>query len=260
MDLFVESCKHNPTVDWLIFTDLRLPKNRAENVKFIKMSLNKFCSLASKKIGLKIKTRCHYKVCDFKPAYGVIFEDYLKKYDFWGHDDIDKVFGNFRKIITDKLLEKYDVISTEKSKVVGYLTLFRNNKKINNAFRQSVDYEKVFQDGKKHYTFDEDGKEIENMTRVVKKLKSQRKIRYYSKDLTENDVCFWKFKFHWKNGRLIKQSGKYKKHSKKVYKPEEVLCFHFLFFKNKKGFLDYDFEYNDIPKGFFIKNEGFVKA
>ena len=260
MNLFVESCKHNPTVDWLIFTDFRLPKNRADNVKFIKMSLNKFCSLASKKIGFKIRTRCHYKVCDFKPAYGLIFEDYIKNYDFWGHDDIDKIFGNFRKIITDKLLEKYDVISTEESKVVGYLTLFKNNKKVNNTFRQSKDYKRVFQDGKKHYTFDEDGKDIENMTKVVEKMKSKKKIKYYSKDLTENDVCFWKFRFYWNKGKLIKQSGEYKKGLKKAYKTGEVLCFHFMFFKNKKGFLNYNFEYDQIPNGFFITNDGFVKA
>ena len=37
-----------------------------------------------------------YKLCDFKPAYGFIFGEYLKEYDYWGHCDIDIVWGDLR--------------------------------------------------------------------------------------------------------------------------------------------------------------------
>ena len=39
-----------------------------------------------------------YKLCDYKPAYGYIFPEYTKGYDYWGHCDMtDCIFGNLRK-------------------------------------------------------------------------------------------------------------------------------------------------------------------
>ena len=33
---------------------------------------------------------------DLRPAYGVLFEEYLDGYDFWGHCDLDVLFGRIR--------------------------------------------------------------------------------------------------------------------------------------------------------------------
>ena len=35
-----------------------------------------------------------YKLTDFKPAYGEIFQDYIIQYDFWGFTDIDLIYGD----------------------------------------------------------------------------------------------------------------------------------------------------------------------
>ena len=38
-----------------------------------------------------------YKLCDFRPAFGEIFADELAGYDFWGHSDLDLIFGQIRE-------------------------------------------------------------------------------------------------------------------------------------------------------------------
>ena len=58
------------------------------------------------KMALDINIQKPYKLCDFKPAYGKIFEDYLEAYDFWVHCDLDIRWGDIRKFIPEKVLEE----------------------------------------------------------------------------------------------------------------------------------------------------------
>jgi hypothetical protein len=109
---FLQSCRYNPTVDFLIFTNqsdaqLDLPAN----VKIISCSIGQFKADASRRLGFEVSVESGYKLCDFKPAYGYIFHDYIKEYDFWGYCDVDVIFGNIRAFMTDELLGEYDIIS-----------------------------------------------------------------------------------------------------------------------------------------------------
>src|SRR5471030_363722 len=84
-DYFVHSCKYNPTIDFFIITDDR--SRAAElppNVKLIYKTLNDISLLASEKLGFAVNISYGYKLCDFKPAYGLIFSELLNGYDFWG--------------------------------------------------------------------------------------------------------------------------------------------------------------------------------
>ena len=81
---FLHSCRYNPTVDFLIFTDnndpdLELPAN----VKIIFYSIEQFKTDAAKALGFELAVERGYKLCDFKPAYGTVLANYVKGYDFW---------------------------------------------------------------------------------------------------------------------------------------------------------------------------------
>lgn len=71
-----------------------------------------------------------YKLCDYKVAYGEIFERYLKKYDFWGYCDVDLFFGNVLKFVTKNLLDQYDRIYTR-----GHCCAYRNASIVNSWYR-----------------------------------------------------------------------------------------------------------------------------
>ncbi|MDR3340306.1 MAG: hypothetical protein LBT25_09510, partial [Candidatus Symbiothrix sp.] len=109
---FLHSCRYNPTIDFYIFTDIeeKLP-HLPPNVRLIPYSLEQFKADASKALGFDVAVESGYKLCDFKPAYGCIFSDWIKAYDFWGYCDIDLVFGNIRAFMTEDLLAEYDIIS-----------------------------------------------------------------------------------------------------------------------------------------------------
>ena len=56
--------------------------------------LEEFNNLIKLKLGVNPNIKegtC--KASDFRPALGVILEDQLKDYDFWGHTDLDCVYG-----------------------------------------------------------------------------------------------------------------------------------------------------------------------
>ncbi|PIY13291.1 MAG: hypothetical protein COZ17_01135 [Flavobacteriaceae bacterium CG_4_10_14_3_um_filter_33_47] len=153
-NLFLKSCSYNITVDFIIFSDNKTAYSLPKNVKIIPFTIEAFNQLATQKLVLGISVKSAYKLCDFKPAYGVIFQEYIKGYDFWGMTDIDIIFGRIREFMTHKLLETYDVISVRNDYPTGSFMLFKNDQTANNLFKKSKDYKKVFLSDT-HYCFDE---------------------------------------------------------------------------------------------------------
>lgn len=152
---YIHSCGFNSTIDFVIITDNTeeipfLPNN----VKIIHKELDEIIDSASEKFGFNINIDYPYKLCDFKPAYGFMFPEITKDYDFWGHCDLDIIYGDIRAFFTDDFFESYDYISVRHDYTTGCFGLYRNNDLLNNFFMKSKDYKKVFSEPK-HYCFDE---------------------------------------------------------------------------------------------------------
>lgn len=130
-NLWIESCRCNPTIDFLIITDQEV-EHLPPNVIIQKSSLEELRRRFNKSIGMSVKLDCPYKLCDLKPMYGVTFKDEFQGYDFWGHCDLDLIWGNLRKFLPDEILARYDKIFP-----LGHLSLYRNNSQTNEAFRLS---------------------------------------------------------------------------------------------------------------------------
>lgn len=126
-DLWLESAKRNSTIDFLIFTDCEIrPQN---NIKVYKCSLSDIKARACKVFGFQCKLESPYKLCDYKPACGLLFQKELQGYDYWGHIDPDIVMGDLRKFLTDELLEQYEKISN-----LGHLIVYKNTVEVNEKF------------------------------------------------------------------------------------------------------------------------------
>lgn len=119
--LFLNSCDSNKKFDWLIFSDDTTKFYYPENVHFIKMSFKECQKLVQSKFEFQIELVRPQKLCDYKCAYGLIFEQFLEKYDWWGYGDIDLIIGDLETFITDDMLKSYDRIGS-----IGHLTLYRN--------------------------------------------------------------------------------------------------------------------------------------
>lgn len=127
--LFLNSCKYNSDYDWIIFTDDKTKYDYPENVIVHYTTFNKIKKYIQTKFEFPIALNYPYKFCDLKPMYGYIFSEYLSNYPFWGHCDVDLVFGNIDEFITENIRKNYDRIG-----VLGHFSLYKNIDNVNKAF------------------------------------------------------------------------------------------------------------------------------
>lgn len=80
------------------------------------------------------------KLCDYRCAFGLIFEPELKGFDFWGTTDLDVVYGRVERYVTDEFLEPLDLHSNHPTYVSGPWSLYRNNDAVNQLFTLHPDW------------------------------------------------------------------------------------------------------------------------
>ena len=143
--LFINSCKNNPDFTFLFFSDQFTEVGEDDNIQQHPFSLNHFNELASEKLGFEIAISQGMKLCDLRPAFGLIFEDYLTEFDFWGYSDTDIVLGKLDTFVSEKELNNYDFISVAEHFPSGFFALFRNAERTNLLFKQSKTFEDMVQ-------------------------------------------------------------------------------------------------------------------
>jgi hypothetical protein len=250
-DLFINSCKRNPTVNFIIFCD---------NIQYIKLSISDFKTLANKKLGLKVVINGGWKYNDFKPAIGKIFNDYLSHYDFWGWCDLDIIFGDIREFINDALLEKYDFISTKEKWTAGHFCLFKNNELGNSIFEQSPDFTQVYQNPE-YFAFEEcaqqwsgdaktfnkirsEGK-IVSLYHTIRHMQSENKLRIYMKNIIREYPQTINYKYN--NGKWIDLNNN-----------ESFFYYHLIVVKKIWRF--YIPKWKSLPNIFYITPLGICKS
>lgn len=239
---FLQSCKYNPSINWLFLTDAAIPNISISNVEFIHFTLDHFNLLASKKLGFNVQIRSPYKLCDFKPTYGLLFDNYLKNYDFWGHCDIDTVLGDIRKFITPDILSESEIVSAQQQRICGHFCLYKNNEKIAKIFTSNP-YHQFFLESKFHHGFDEGG-----MTETIKTLAERGEVKiHWPKRLAnftnpvDNGATSYlrpyTNRWYWEKGKLYNRT-------------DEIMYMHFMTWKN--SLKDCQFDYSDSPESFYI--------
>ncbi len=150
--LWLDSCSYNKDYSFYIYTDIQSELYEIpSNVRFIKSSLELISKRASNVLNKNVIIDKSYKLCDFRPLYGLIFSDDIREFDFWGHCDIDLIFGNISYFLNDEIFDKFDKILT-----CGHFSLYRNSSKLTNIFLNNVvpNYMEVFTSDK-NQLFDE---------------------------------------------------------------------------------------------------------
>lgn len=123
--LFEASCRANPNLDFLVFTDQVTTPRRDGNLSFLPLTRADLEERIAARAGRRLSLRDGWRLCKLKPAYGLLFAEHLKSYRFWGFHDSDLVWGNTRKFLTPERLTAFDVISPSAAWMVGHLTLFK---------------------------------------------------------------------------------------------------------------------------------------
>ncbi|WP_341461809.1 DUF6625 family protein [Megamonas funiformis] len=169
-NLTLKSIEYNKTIDWLIITDIKEKYDYPDNVKVINMSFTELRKKVQSCFDFKIYLGKPYKLCDYKCAYGLIFEEYIKNYDFWGHCDLDCIYGDLRKFLPENILKE-----NERIYCLGHMSLYKNNDKVNNIFKNKIDeetdYKNIFTK-ERPFSFDEMG---------IIRIMDKEKIKIYNK-------------------------------------------------------------------------------
>lgn len=186
-DLWLTSCKYNSTVNWIIFTDDTTEFDYPENVQVIYTTFSLIKEKIQSYFDFKISLENPYKLCDFKVAYGEVFHEYLINYDFWGYCDLDLIWGDIRRFITDEVLEAHDKILDS-----GHFTLFRNDSEITSAYKNlpsknCYHYKEVFS-SIQSFAFDEWGK-----NRGINRIFLNNNLKIFYEDLVFSDIKINKY-------------------------------------------------------------------
>ena len=137
--LFFKSAGANAAIDFLIVADRYPPCPLPSNVRLLLINRIAFERLASEKIGHAMRLRSPRKLCDYKPAYGRIFSDYLRRSDFWGHIDFDIVWGDMARFLHPAIEQGYEVISGDGKRISGPCTIYKNTHRLRELFREVPD-------------------------------------------------------------------------------------------------------------------------
>ena len=207
--LWMMTARRNPSVDFYFITDNTGLRDE-DNIHFINMTMETVKARFDKILGFPVKLKVPYKLCDFKPLFGKAFSEIVEPYEFWGHCDIDLVFGDIRKFITDELLEQYDKIFD-----AGCFILYRNCETMNTLYERSMEkdnmaypYKKAFQSQFSCY-FDEYmgmsilGWKYCNVFRDQLEEKVVQDFGWQRLNF-QSYISGESFVFHWKDGQLYR--------------------------------------------------------
>ena len=152
--LYLASCRANPTINWIFFTDCGTPADCPPNVEIVSVTYADYCARVSSALDIDFHPEKPYKICDIRPAFGLIHQNELKAYDFWAFGDIDLVYGDLRRYFTSDRLDRKDLLAAHSRRISGHCCLIRNNSTLREAFRLIPNWKQLFT-ASKHYAVDE---------------------------------------------------------------------------------------------------------
>ena len=157
---FLLTAKRNQKIDFLIYTDQNVDQFEvlnADNIAFKTLSFDDLRKKVQSKFDFKISLKTPYKLCDYKVAYGLIFEEELKGYDYWGFCDTDVLLGDIFQFLEEHSFFKNDYA---RYGLLGHLQIFKNSQEVNHVFMSGqclnyrLDYHNVFAN-EQNFIFDE---------------------------------------------------------------------------------------------------------
>lgn len=128
-------------------------RSTVDNIRVVYIDWLDFVKKLQSKFEFEISLKSPYKLCDYKPAYGYIFQEYLSEYEYWGHCDCDLIWGNLG-VLNVLIQQGYERIGE-----YGHLILYKNTTEVNVWFKtlkaaKVPSYQTVFSSDT-NFSFDE---------------------------------------------------------------------------------------------------------
>lgn len=142
---WLRSCEANTLLRWIILTDdPRTWPMLPPNVIVEPYTLEEIRRTLQSILGDDISLPNAYKLCDYRPLYGIVFQDLIGDSPFWGFGDVDVFFGDLTSALPDVGNSTYVRILQR-----GHLSLVANTEMGRNLWKlehPEVDFKRIARD------------------------------------------------------------------------------------------------------------------
>jgi hypothetical protein len=226
MNFFIESCRANRSIDWILIGDADPPENRVANVSYVQTTFDQYKQLLSERLGTRVVADNPYKLCDIRPALPHVHSEIVSDYDFVGFGDIDVIYGDIRAFYDADVLDRYDLISSHPDRVSGHLCMMRNIPEMTRAYARARGWKQAV-GRQEHFGFDERG--LYNLFRGRGLLPSRRpKLNGLFREAYSTPAPTDHMRWYWKDGKLTNE----------FYPSRPFMYLHFMNWHSKRWYAD----------------------
>ena len=151
--LYLQSLGNQQTLDLLLLSDIE-PPELPPNARRIAMTFDSVRQLATARLGTPVRLHRMRNICDLRPAYAVIFEEFLRGYPYWAWGDEDVLYGDIDRLLAPHLDGTADLVVPGMSGKSGHLTLLKNDVRTNELAIRDPAFKDVL-DSREHWAYDE---------------------------------------------------------------------------------------------------------
>ena len=179
--LYLHSLAQQQTLDLLLLSDAQPPR-LPPNARHVDMTLDQVRTLATARLGTPVCLNRTRNLCDLKPAYGMVFEEFTHGYEYWAFGDEDVLYGDVDRMLGPQLDGTADLVvpgtnsSRMQGSLQGHLTVIRNASRTNELAIRDPAYGQVLA-SPEHWAYDETswryGSETSSFTKIVKEAEAR---------------------------------------------------------------------------------------
>jgi hypothetical protein len=151
--LYLYSLANQTTLDVLLLTDTP-PTRLPANVRRVEMTFDQLRERTRARLSTAVSLHRMRNICDLRPAYGLIFEEFVRGYEYWGFGDEDVLYGDVDGMLAPHLDGTVDIVSPGTNGKSGHLTLVRNVPRTNELALRDPAFKEVLVSSE-HWAYDE---------------------------------------------------------------------------------------------------------
>lgn len=151
--LYLQSLAKQKTLDLLLLSDVR-PPGLPANARHVEMTFDRLRELATARLATPVRLHRMRNICDLRPAYGLIFEEFTRGYAYWAFGDEDVLYGDLDGMLAPQLDGTADLVIPGTNGKSGHLTLLKNDSLTNELAMRDPAYKDVLV-SREHWAYDE---------------------------------------------------------------------------------------------------------
>jgi len=178
LPLYLHSLANQHTLDLLLLSDT-VPPELPSNVRHVPMTFDDIRERANARLKTPVRLHRGRNICDLRPAFGLVFEEFTQGYEYWAFGDEDVLYGDLDRMLAPHLDGTADLVFPALNGKSGHLTIVKNHPRTNELAMNDPVYKDVL-NSQEHWAYDETswrwGKELSSFFQIVKDAQARGEL------------------------------------------------------------------------------------